>query len=281
MMTLTELANRVGTDKGTQAGAAHGYALVYDMLLAPLRDRPGLELLEMGLAIGGPELGGPVDRRLTASPSVSMWLEHFPQARMTGFDISDFSGIRHDRFRFVRGDSGKAEDVARLCEAEARYDVILDDAAHASYHQQLGLATLIGAVKPGGLYIIEDLSWQPAAIEAALPAVPLTARVLGEFLATGRMPVTAAIPAAAAALLERRIQGVVLFDESQLNAMGDAYNRSRGLPAVARSGWRGRGPLGRVLHPGFWLYSGRRFLQGLTGRESANWQSVKLAVIQC
>jgi hypothetical protein len=130
MMTLTELANRIGTDKGTQTGAAHGYALVYDMLLAPLRDRPGLELLEMGLAIGGPELGGDVNRSVPGAPSVAMWLEFFADARVTGFDISDFSAVRHDRFRFLRGDSGKREDVERLRRPGRGYDVILDDAAH-------------------------------------------------------------------------------------------------------------------------------------------------------
>ena len=59
---LTALANAAGTDKGTRCGAAHGYSLIYDMVLSPLKERRDVDLLEMGLAIGGPELSGAVDR---------------------------------------------------------------------------------------------------------------------------------------------------------------------------------------------------------------------------
>ena len=279
-MSLTTIANRVKTDKGTQTGAAHGYSLIYDMVFGALRDRPRIDLLEMGLAIGGPELGGDIDRDVTASPSVNMWLEYFPQAHVAGFDISDFSPIRHDRFTFLRGDSGKREDVERIRALGRTFDVILDDASHASYHQQLGLSVLFDCLKPGGLYIIEDLGWQRASIEAGLPQVPTTAQVLAEFLATGRLPPTAAIGPAEASRLEKGISAVQLLDESQLNALGDAYNRNQGLPSIRRPGWRGKGAGGRVLSPYFWLYSARRFAQELTGRKTANWQSVKLAVLQ-
>lgn len=51
-MSLTRLANSLKTDKGTQAVATHGYSLIYDMLLGGLRDRPDVNLLEMGLTIG-------------------------------------------------------------------------------------------------------------------------------------------------------------------------------------------------------------------------------------
>jgi SAM-dependent methyltransferase len=279
-MNLTVIANRMMTDKGTQTGAAHGYSLIYDSLFAALRDRPRFDLLEMGLAIGGPELGGSIDRNVTASPSVNMWIEFFPHAHITGFDISDFSSIQHDRFTFLRGDSGKREDVERIKSVGRQFDVILDDASHASYHQQLGLAVLFDSLKPGGLYIIEDLGWQPQEFERSLPAVPKTAKLLAEFLATGRLQPTAAISPAEAAKLERAVSSIQLWDESQLNALADTYNRTHGLASMRRPGWRGKGMVGRLLSLYFWLYSLRRFTQGLTGRESANWQSVKLAILQ-
>ena len=279
-MSLTGIANSVGTDKGTQSGVAHGYSLIYDMLFGPLRNQPLVDLLEMGLAIGGPELGGDVDRNVTASPSVNLWLAYFADAHVVGFDISDFSAICHERFTFVRGDSGKREDVDRIRGQGRSFDVILDDASHASYHQQLGLGLLFDCLKPGGLYIIEDMSWQPAEIERSLPQVPKTSQLLSNFLATGRMETTAAIPRIDADRLEKHIAGVCLFDESQLNALGDTFNRTKGLPAVRRAGWRGQQAGARFLSPYFWLFNMRRFAQSLAGRESANWQSVKLAVLQ-
>jgi SAM-dependent methyltransferase len=280
MITLTELANRIGTDKGTQTGAAHAYSLIYDMMFSGLRDKASVDLLEMGLAIGGPELGGNIDRKVTTSPSVDMWLEFFPNSRVTGFDISDFSNIQNQRFTFVRGDSGRREDLEHLRSLGRTYDVILDDASHASYHQQLSLSALLDCLKPGGLYVIEDLDWQPEQIERSLPAVPRTAQILAEFLATGHLPVTAAISESDARRLERSIGGILLVDEMLLNAMGDGYNGSRGLPTVSRGNWQGRPPFQRVASPYFWLFSFRRFLHGLVGHRSKSWKNTKLAIIQ-
>ena len=280
MPSFTTLANREGTDKGTQAGAAHGYSLVYDTLLAPLRQVPHTDILEMGLAIGGPELDGDIDRKVTSSPSVNAWLQYFDAPRVVGFDISDFSSVTHDSFTFVRGDSGKRDDLEKLRALGRRFDVILDDASHASYHQQLALGVLFDALKPGGLYIIEDLSWQPAGMERSLPGVPRTASILCDLLVKGSCPTTAGLSAEDARLIERDVAGIWLFDESYLNALGDSFNRRNGLPAADRAGWRGQAPSRRLLSPYFWLFSGRRFAQSLSGGESVNWQSVKLAVLQ-
>lgn len=280
MSSFTTLANSEGTDKGTQAGAAHGYSLVYDTLLAPFRHLPRVDILEMGLAIGGPELDGDIDRKVTSSPSINAWLQYFEEPQVVGFDISDFSSVKHDKFTFVRGDSGKRPDLERLLALGRRFDIILDDASHASYHQQLGLAVLFDALKPGGFYIIEDLSWQPAKMEQELPTVPRTSKLLSELLVNGRCPTSAALTDQDAHGIERDVAGIWMFEESYLNAIGDSFNRRNGLPAVHRAGWRGEGVVKRLISPYFWLFSARRFAQGLSGAESVSWQSVKLIILQ-
>lgn len=280
MSSFTSLANDEDTDKGTQAGAAHGYSLVYDALFAPLRQLPRTDILEMGLAIGGPELDGNIDRKVTSSPSVNAWLEYFEAPNVVGFDISDFSSVQHENFTFVRGDSGKRHDLEQLRALERSFDIIIDDASHASYHQQLALAVLFDTLKPGGFYIIEDLSWQPAKMERELPSVPLTSKLLSELLLNGRCPTSAALSDEEARRIERDTASVWLFDESYLNANGDSFNLRNGLPAASRKGWREQSALKRLISPYFWLFSARRFTQGLSGAESINWQSVKLAVLQ-
>ncbi len=45
-------------------------------------------------------------------------------------------------------------------------DIIIDDASHASHHQQNAFVTLFPKLRSGGLYIIEDLRWQRPAYEA-------------------------------------------------------------------------------------------------------------------
>jgi SAM-dependent methyltransferase len=179
-VNLTFLANKFHSDKGTVSGdPPHRYTYLYDLIFYPFKETK-FNLLEMGLAVGGPEVGGPVERRV-GSPSLSMWLEYFPLASIYGFDISDFSHITHPRFKFIQGDSGSIEDLLRLSSSADTFDIIIDDASHASYHQQLAFKTLWGKLAKGGLFIIEDLQWQSPVFENILPKVPKTAELFFEF----------------------------------------------------------------------------------------------------
>ena len=114
-----------------------------------------------------------------------MWLSYFTRARIYGFDITDFGHMQDPRFTFVRGDSGQPEDLRRILAASREFDIIIDDASHASYHQQCAFKELIGAVRPGGLYIIEDLHWQSPHFENSLPQVPKTWDFLKSYFVDG------------------------------------------------------------------------------------------------
>jgi hypothetical protein len=180
MKNLNELALLYRSDK---ADSGHAYTYLYDLIFYEYKDRP-INLLEIGLAVGGPELGGPADRRV-ASPSVQMWLDYFSRAHIYGFDISDFSHHEHPRFTFVRGDCGHQEDLVRLANRAPYFDVVIDDASHASYHQQLAFKTLFPRVARGGLYVIEDLHWQSPFFEDDLPPTPKTGDFFAKFLREG------------------------------------------------------------------------------------------------
>ena len=158
---LTALADRYGSDKGS---AKHRYTELYHMLFRPFRQRP-VRMLEMGLQIGGPEHGASADRATTDLPSVRMWLEYFPQAHLHGLDVSDFGWFRHDRFTFHRCDMEARDQIAAVAAAIGPLDIVIDDASHASHHQQFAFLELFPRLARGGLYVIEDLRWQPEAYE--------------------------------------------------------------------------------------------------------------------
>jgi hypothetical protein len=78
----------------------------------------------------------------------------------------------------VQGDAGSRDDLAKL---GTGFDIVIDDASHASEHQQVALGWLANHMNADGLYIIEDLHWQPE-----WSSGPLTRNVLGELRATGQ-----------------------------------------------------------------------------------------------
>lgn len=177
MKNLTSLANEYGTDKGTKVGNAHGYTVVYDRLFAPLRHKP-ISILEIGLSIGGPEHGNSAERSVENVPSVRLWQSYFTKAHIYGLDISDCSAFANERFSFFRVDCGDRDALRKVAEAGIVFDIIIDDGSHASFHQQLTLMELFPALASGGLYVIEDLDWQPTVYEKSLPPVPKTAELL-------------------------------------------------------------------------------------------------------
>lgn len=184
---LTQLANQYGSDKGTVVGNAHHYTLFYETLLAPRRESVH-RMLEIGLLRNGPEVGASADRETGDLPSVRMWLDYFPNAIVHGFDISDFSFFRDPRFVFTRGDAGNGGDLDRILANGERFDFIIDDGSHASFHQQLSFMKLFPALEPGGIYIIEDLNWQPEAYEESLPYTMKTRELFQYWFRMGRFP---------------------------------------------------------------------------------------------
>jgi len=174
--SLTELADKYGSDKGSKK---HRYTELYHMLFSPYRDQP-INMLEMGLLIGGPEHGNDASRETGDIPSVRMWMEYFSKARVTGLDISDFSFFKDDRFQFVQCDMDKRENITNAMKDQPAYDIVIDDASHASHHQQNAFLEIFPKLASGGLYIIEDLRWQPEPYE--IKGITKTAQLFQSYL---------------------------------------------------------------------------------------------------
>ncbi len=178
-VNLTDLADKYGSDKGS---SKHRYTELYQLLFLPYRQRK-INFLEMGLLIGGPEHGIDKDRETNDLPSIRMWLEYFTKANIFGLDVSDFAWFKDDRFKFVRCDMDTRENIARATRDMPNMDIIIDDASHASHHQQNGFLELFGKVKSGGLYIVEDLRWQPRMMEQ--PGITKTAALFQGYQVNG------------------------------------------------------------------------------------------------
>ncbi|PHS19455.1 MAG: hypothetical protein COA78_00815 [Blastopirellula sp.] len=175
-INLTDLADEYGSDKGS---TKHRYTELYHLLFNPYRRRK-INFLEMGLLIGGPEHGVDKDRKTSDLPSIRMWLEYFPKANIHGLDISDFAWFEHERFTFHRCDMDDRNDIERAVCAMPALDIVVDDASHASHHQQNAFLEIFPKLPSGGLYVIEDLRWQPDTYE--VKGITKTAALLRSFI---------------------------------------------------------------------------------------------------
>jgi hypothetical protein len=173
---LTQLAAKYKTDKGVTVFPFMAYTVHYDRLFSFLREQ-SINILEVGV--------GP--RQLSTCPSLRMWAEYFPKANVYGFDIQDFSDVSLPRIRILQGDQGEPADLLKLVDQCPSFDIIIEDGSHASFHQQITLETLFPYLADGGLYVIEDLLYQPPELEAELPARRPTRELLKDRAAVDEM----------------------------------------------------------------------------------------------
>lgn len=206
---IGQLAARYGSDKApTYKGApSHHYTRVYQALFEKWMLRP-VKILEMGLCRGLFE-GWKQDD----IPSLRTWLDFFPNATVFGVDISDFSWYSHERVRIFRADQSSESSLRTNVVDElgdTALDIVIDDGSHASWDQQVTFKQLFPLVAPGGLYVIEDLDWQPP-LAANSARTPTTKALLEHFVATGRL-LSAACSYEEAQALGAQIESVEFYD---------------------------------------------------------------------
>lgn len=152
---LTSLADHFGSDKGFRK---HLYTTVYQEFIVPDKVQ---SLLELGLLCHDDQRKLGNGDSFSKAPSLDMWCAFLPNAEVYGFDIKDFSSAEGDWKGIVQGDQSNRDDLAKIIGKNQFYDVIIDDALHASKHQQVSFSYLFPYVRRGGLFIIEDLHYQP------------------------------------------------------------------------------------------------------------------------
>ena len=210
---LTALANLYGTDKGT-GRRGHHYTRIYSELFEPLRGR-SVRLLEIGLM--GMRHDGWDDAKLRDSgqahgrdaPSLRLWSHYFPSGEIFGLDFNDFTAVEVPRTKIFQADASNPAALQAVVDSiGGELDIIIDDASHASDHQQITLGALFPALKPGGLFIIEDLHVQP---DREPEGATKTADVLRRAEATGEFR-GSHLTSDASAFLGEQVERVALFD---------------------------------------------------------------------
>ncbi|NUS99514.1 MAG: hypothetical protein HOP96_00885, partial [Sphingomonas sp.] len=115
-----------------------------------------------------------------------------------------------ERCQIFRADAGDADELMAVAASiDGGFDIVIDDGSHASDDQQTSLGSLFPFVAPGGLYIIEDLFFQPAHREK--PATLRTVDLLRRAEVTGAFD-SPHWPKETCAYLSTNVERVALFD---------------------------------------------------------------------
>ena len=142
---VTDLAVRFGSDKW----GGRWYTPHYQRYFEPYREQP-VKILELG--IGGydsPDAGG---------ESLRMWKHYFRRGLIYGMDIFPKNGVAETRVHVIQGDQGDEDFLGSMARELGPFDIIIDDGSHISHHIIPSFKALFPHVKPGGLYVIEDLA---------------------------------------------------------------------------------------------------------------------------
>ena len=150
---LSVLADKWTTDK------LRWYTSFYHSILKDRRDAK--KVLEIGIGhtdcMWGPHNWKlwPVAPYITGA-SVRMWEEYFPQAKIYAMDIKRDILFDKGRIKSLWFDQA-IESTYPLDDLGTDFDLIVEDGSHQLEHQMLAMKTLVPIVRPGGLYIMEDM----------------------------------------------------------------------------------------------------------------------------
>ena len=140
MKTLDDLAVKYVNSKGWNW---LNYMTEYEKYFAPLKDK-AISILELGVGNG---------------TSLKIWHEYFKNANIYGIDIKpDCKIFENERTHVFIGAQEDLIFLDYVCnEICEEFDIIIDDCGHVPGNQVISLDFLLGKLKQGGIYAIEDI----------------------------------------------------------------------------------------------------------------------------
>jgi hypothetical protein len=152
---LCDLMCSFGSDKGN---GWHNYTVAYDHMFSRFR-REKITLFELG--IGTTNLNLPASMGASGKPGASLraWRSYFPYASIYGADIDHDVIFQEERIQTFWVDQTDPYAINSLWNklGGVSFDIMIDDGFHDA---KANINFLLGALhklKPGGVYIVEDI----------------------------------------------------------------------------------------------------------------------------
>lgn len=142
MSNLQEYFSGYKSDEGRGIYKAPGYAKIYEPLLESFRNKP-VVLVEIGIGYGG---------------CLQMWKKYLGlEAMIYGIDKVDRLLYEEERIKCFLGDQGDREFLKEVAHKIPNIDILIDDGSHRSSDQIASFEELFKNIKPGGVYVVEDI----------------------------------------------------------------------------------------------------------------------------
>lgn len=168
MKSLEEISLKYKSDKGS---AYHNYLNIYEKYFSKYRTTLS-NFLEIGLWEG---------------ESIKMWREYFQSGNLVGADILDLSHIKLPNTQILLCDQSDRVQLENLISKTFnQFDIIIDDGGHMMHQQQITLGSMFKYLKPGGVFVIEDLHTSGNSFYTR-PGDTETLTMLREYLNTGNI----------------------------------------------------------------------------------------------
>ena len=160
---LCELFEKYGSDKCEEY--FHTYSPHYYDLLAKNREDSSV-IIEIGVGNVALMTNGIVPKeKYMPGASLRAWSDFFPNATLFGLDIDTTDFFQHEKIKCIWSDQSNATVLKETMESirqslhveNLQVDLIIDDGSHQLNHMVLSFDTLKHYLKPGGIYIIEDI----------------------------------------------------------------------------------------------------------------------------
>ena len=160
VLAPTELC-RVMTKCGSDKGRSNNYTPLYSALFKERYDHP-LRIFELGLGSNNPDVSSNMGVFGVPGASLRGWRQLFPHALVYGADIDRGILFEEDRIKTFYCDQLDRSSIRELWshpDLQGGVDIIIEDGLHTFEANVSFLERSIGHLRPGGIYVTEDIGW--------------------------------------------------------------------------------------------------------------------------
>ena len=158
---LCEIMKKYGSDKSTW----HNYTKTYHKLFSEFTGK-NISVFEMGLGTNNTNLVSNMGANGKPGASLRAWSEYFPYADVFGADIDHNTLFEEDRIKTFWCDQTNTNSIESMWENDVLkgrdMDIIIDDGLHEYHANLIFFEASISRLKPGGIFVIEDLTEETA-----------------------------------------------------------------------------------------------------------------------